>query len=99
MKIFWTPEARHDRETVWEYISSENLTAAARMDERFSKAVEHLAANPRIGKPGQIAGTRELLPHEHYRLIYEVDGDTIWILTIIHIARRWPPLRSTLPSG
>jgi mRNA-degrading endonuclease RelE of RelBE toxin-antitoxin system len=28
-----------------------------------------------------------------YRLVYEIDGDTIWILTLVHTKRQWPPLR------
>jgi len=33
----------------------------------------------------------ELIPHESYRLVYEIDGDVVWILTLVHTARRWPP--------
>ncbi|HUG22949.1 type II toxin-antitoxin system RelE/ParE family toxin [Piscinibacter sp.] len=43
------------------------------MDELFGLAAARLADFPRLGKPGQIAGTRELIAHENYRLIYEVD--------------------------
>jgi plasmid stabilization system protein ParE len=35
-------------------------------------------------------GTRELIPHESYRLVYEVEGDTVWILALVHTARMWP---------
>jgi plasmid stabilization system protein ParE len=47
-----------------------------------------------MGRPGQIPGTRELIPHESYRLIYEVKADTVWILALVHTARMWPPARS-----
>ena len=33
-----------------------------------------------LGKPGKIPGTRELIPHESYRLVYQIDGETVWIL-------------------
>ena len=46
------------------------------------------------GPPGMVAGTRELTPHRSYRIIYEVGGDMIWILVVIHTARQWPPLQS-----
>jgi len=47
-----------------------------------------------MGRPGELPGTRELFPHKHYRLVYEVDEDedTIWILALIHGARRRPPV-------
>lgn len=63
------------------------------MDERFSDVAFRLERHPKIGRPGKVAGTRELIPHESYRLVYEVDEDTVSILTLIHTARLWPPLR------
>ncbi|WP_232051293.1 type II toxin-antitoxin system RelE/ParE family toxin [Serratia symbiotica] len=64
------------------------------LDERFSEAAECLAEHPLMGVNGQLAGTRELVPHEHYRLIYELDEerDLVWIVTLIHTARCWPPI-------
>jgi len=46
------------------------------------------------GHGGQVPGTRELHPHRSYRLVYEIAGDTAWILVLIHTARLWPPLHS-----
>ena len=93
MRVIWTPEALQDRVDVWDYIAAENPQAAARMDERFSQAASTLMANPRIGRPGIIPSTLELIPHEHYRLVYEMDGDTAWILALVHTSRQWPPVR------
>lgn len=35
MRVVWAPEAEADRELIWEYIASDSLAAAARMDELF----------------------------------------------------------------
>lgn len=94
MRVIWTPEAEQDRVDVWEYIAADNLPAAARMDALFSKAANRLAQHPQLGRAGTIAGTRELIPHESYRLVYEIDGETVWILALVHTARMWPPLQS-----
>lgn len=93
MRVVWTPEAEQDRDEVWEYIATDSMAAAARMDELFSDAAARLVDFPELGRPGKIAGTRELIPHENYRLVYEVDGDTVWMLALVHTARLWPPLR------
>lgn len=45
-----------------------------------------------MGRPGQIPGTRELIPHESYRLV-GVQADTVWILALVHTARQWPSTR------
>ena len=95
MNVVWTPEAEQDRDDVWLYIADDNPQAAVRMDELFSSTVARLSDHPKLGRPGQIPGTRELIPHKNYRLVYEVDGETVWILTLIHTAQQWPPLRSS----
>jgi len=93
VRVVWTPEAQQDRTDVWDYIAADNPRAAARMDELFSDAGALLAQHPHRGKPGRILGTRELIPHESYRLVYQIDGETVWILTLVHTARLWPPVR------
>ena len=92
MRVVWTPEAQQDRADVWDYIAADNARAAARMDELFSDAAARLARTL-LGRLGKIPGTRELSPHESYRLVYEIDGETVWILTLVHTARHWPPVR------
>ncbi len=91
MKVRWTAAARQDRLEIIAYIHADNPRAAARMDQLFSDAAARLARHPRLGRPGKIPGTRELIPHESYRLVYEIDNDTVWVLALVHTARLWPP--------
>lgn len=91
MKLAWTPEAVGDRQAIWDFIASDNAQAAARIDILFSEASTLLEAQPRAGRPGLVTGTRELIPHENYRLVYEIRGDTIWVLALVHTSRQWPP--------
>ena len=93
MKVVWTPEAEQDRDDIWRHIAADNVRAAARLDELFNDAAARLADHPKLGRPGNIPGTRELIPHESYRLVYEIDGETVWVLTLVHTARQWPPAR------
>jgi toxin ParE1/3/4 len=92
--VRWTPEARQDRSDIWDYLAERDGDAALRIDELFSAAVTKLADFPLLGHDGEIPGTRELTSHRSYRLVYEITNDIIWILTIIHTRREWPPLRS-----
>ena len=91
MKDVWTPEADRDRSKIWDYICAENPAAAVRVDTAFRDAARSLRDLPMRGRPGRVAGTRELIPLGVYRLIYEVRDDTIWILALVHTARLWPP--------
>ena len=93
MRVIWAPEAQQDRADIWDYIAADSPRAAARMDKLFSDAAGRLASHPNLGKPGKIAGTRELIPHENYRLVYEIEREAVWILVLIHTAKQWPPLK------
>lgn len=93
MKVIWTPEARQDRADIWDYIATDNPRAAARIDALFSDAAASLAEHPKLGRPGTISGTHELIPHESYCLVYEIEQETVWILALVHTAKQWPPVR------
>lgn len=91
MKVLWASTAEQDRADIIDYISQDNPLAAIRMDELFADAAGRLAVHPYLGMAGLIPGTRELIPHESYRLVYEVQANTVWILALVHTARMWPP--------
>ncbi|WP_081486654.1 type II toxin-antitoxin system RelE/ParE family toxin [Nitrospirillum viridazoti] len=92
MKLIWTRSATINRKKIREYIAQENLAAALALDELFSKRAVHLVKHPAAGRPGRVAGTRELVIHPNYLMIYEVAGGTVRILRLLHAARQWPPI-------
>jgi len=94
VRVLWTPEALQDRIDIWDYIANDNPLAAVHMDELFSDSANRLAEHPKLGRAGKVPGTRELVAHEHYRLVYEINNETVWVLTLIHTARLWPQARS-----
>lgn len=90
MRVFWTATAETARREIITYIAQDNSNAALRMDDLFFEAVDHLKNHPFMGKPGILAGTRELIPHPSYRLVYEVEQDAIFIIALVHTSRLWP---------
>ena len=60
-----------------------------RVDTDFANVVEDLAEYPELGKPGLVSGTRELFPVHNYRIVYEVNGQEVWILAIAYTSRLW----------
>jgi addiction module RelE/StbE family toxin len=93
VKVVWTEVARQDRTTILDHIAADNRQAAARMNRVFREAAGNLAEHPKMGKEGEMPGTREVVPHPSYRLVYEIDRTTVWVLMLIHTARQWPPVR------
>ncbi len=91
MKLHWTPEAITNREAIYDYIEAESPVSAIALDELFTEQCHRLIHHSSLGRPGRVAGTRELVVHRHYVLVYDVTTDLIRILGILHTARQWPP--------
>jgi addiction module RelE/StbE family toxin len=91
VKLFWTLEARQDRRTIREYIAKENPAAALTLDELFTHKAGNLTHHPAMARPGRMHGTRELVVHPNHILVYDVAGDQIRILRVLHARRQWPP--------
>jgi toxin ParE1/3/4 len=81
-----------DRDEIFEFIAQFDPAAADRTDRRFEAAARRLADHPFSARLGEIPGTRELIPHPSYRIVYQVDADSVQILNVIHTARQWPPV-------
>ena len=61
-------------------------------DPAQATAAARLADHPEIGRTGRILGTREVIPHKSYCLVYEIEQETVWVLALVHTARQWPPV-------
>ena len=93
MRLLWTRLASHDRKAIREYIAQDSPAAAIKLDELFVVTARDLLAQPHIGRPGRVAGTRELVAHPNYILIYDVADQAVVvrILRVLHAALPWPP--------
>ncbi|MBA5607175.1 type II toxin-antitoxin system RelE/ParE family toxin [Duganella sp. FT3S] len=91
MKLVWTRPASLDRKEIREYIAQDNPAAALALDALLGTMAGRLADHPGLGKPGRVAGTRELVAHQHYILLYDTAGDQVRVLRVLHTARQWPP--------
>ena len=91
MRLEWSPFALEDRDSIFDYIEQDNPRAAVIMDERLHDQTKLLMQFPECGRPGRIEGTRELfISSTHYIAAYQILGDTIRILRVLHSAQLWP---------
>lgn len=93
MELFWTPEATQDRDEIYGYIEADKPAAAPALDELFAEKAGRLIDHPGLGRPGRVAGTRELVAHRNYILVYDLAGDLARLLRVLHAARQWPSQR------
>jgi toxin ParE1/3/4 len=61
MKIVFSARFTRDLEAIQDYIAQNNPPAAYRLAQTIRQRVQHLGAHPNMGRPGRIAGTRELV--------------------------------------
>jgi len=94
VRLGWTPEALEDRRAIYDTIEADNPGAALDLDELLSEKAARLVDHPGLGRPGRVEGTRELVAHRNYILIYDVAGDLVRVLRVLHTARMWPPTRN-----
>ena len=70
---------------------AESPRAAILVDERISAAIGTLAHFPESGRPGRVAGTRELvIGRTPYIAAYAVLESKVRVLRILHGAQIWP---------
>jgi toxin ParE1/3/4 len=93
VKLVWTRTASTDRKEIREYIAQADPVAALALDELISQKAGDLVDHPGLGRPGRVTGTRELVLHQNYILIYDTSADLIRLLRVLHAARQWPPAR------
>ncbi len=97
MNVHWTDPAQTDLYGILEYIARDNPDAAVRVERRIVIAIQGLTEHPRRGRPGRVAGTRELVvPGLPYIVIYTsaqprpAADPEIAVLRVVHGARQWP---------
>ncbi|NJL50366.1 MAG: type II toxin-antitoxin system RelE/ParE family toxin [Bacteroidales bacterium] len=97
MKLVWSAFAVADRDGIFTHIEADNPRAAIVVDERIAAAARRLVDFPESGRPGRVAGTRELvITGTPYIAAYAVTAEAIRILRVLHGAQRWP---NELPQG
>jgi toxin ParE1/3/4 len=61
LTIRWTRQAIADVDHIYDFIAANNAAAAQAMVDRIDRAINNLAAYPRMGRVGRLAGSRELV--------------------------------------
>ena len=92
MTVIWSPEALFDLADLREYIAEDKPNAARRVAIAIVQTVEEgLSMNPKLGHPGRVPGTRELvIPKMPFIVPYRIRANVLEVLGVYHHARRWP---------
>lgn len=86
--IRWTTEAADQFEAAVRYIQQDNPGAARKLVETVIGLVDQLATFPRMGRPGEVKGTRELVVPP-YVVVYRHTDEIVEILYVWHGSQDW----------
>ena len=91
MELRWTEAAAADLERIADYLLDHIPERAADLVRQIYNAPSGLLTFPSRGRLGKKKGTRELvLSPLPYLIVYQVKGDVIHIVRILHGAQEWP---------
>jgi toxin ParE1/3/4 len=88
MKVAWSEPAVADLVAIYDYIARDSPHYAQRFVEKLIAAAEPLESFPQLGRlvPEGDGRHRELLVAS-YRIIYRLEGQTIFVVTVVHGSR------------
>jgi toxin ParE1/3/4 len=90
-ELRWTREAAADLENIANYLFEKTPERAAELVWGIYDAPIALLTFPYRGRVGRKEGTRELvLSPLPYIVVYQVRGETVHVVRILHGAQKWP---------
>lgn len=90
MIVRWLPHAINARFDQLDYIAADNPRAAIEQDLKIERQVQMLLDHPRMGRPGRVIGTRELvISGTPFILVYTESLGSIDIIRFLHSAQHW----------
>jgi toxin ParE1/3/4 len=90
LPIRWRASAVDDLEEIVAYISARNPVAARGLRDRIETCVLPLSSHPYLFRSGRVPGTREIVAHPNYIVVYRVLADAVEIVSVVHTARNYP---------
>ena len=90
MQVKWTDKALADLDIIVRYIFQENPAAAFDIEDLILNGVQNLSQFPYLGRVGLVFGTRELVIHPNYIVVYRIDEPLVHIISVVHTRRQYP---------
>jgi toxin ParE1/3/4 len=90
LPVVWRKKAAKNLITIIDYISEKNFSAADALYDEIEQATSQLPQHPYLYRHGRVAGTRELVVHPNYLVVYRVTTSEIEIVAILHSRQKYP---------
>ncbi|KVK81022.1 type II toxin-antitoxin system RelE/ParE family toxin [Burkholderia sp. MSMB1498] len=82
--------AEEDLLGILEFIGEDDPDVALALVQMIREKAEGLRGRPRLYRTERLPGTREMVVHHNYIVVYSIDVDLIEILNVKHARQQWP---------
>ena len=91
-RIEWKQIAEDELNDIVDFIANESPTSAEHFAADLRTKVSKLVEHPELYRPGRKRGTREMVVHPNYIVIYRIINKraVVEILRVKHAAKKWP---------
>lgn len=90
LSIVWADEAQADLLDIVRYVAERNPAAAVQLGRSIEESVWPLPEHPYLFRPGRMPGTREIVAHRNYIVVYRVELACIEVLCVVHARQEYP---------
>lgn len=97
LSIIWSQPARSDLANIIRYLANQNPFAARRIKKIIEEAILPVAEHPYLFRCGRVAGTREIVAHTNYIVVYRVDALHLTVLSVLHARQEYPKTEELSP--
>jgi len=91
MRVEFSNEAIADLREISAYLSPRHMRGAVRVLDQILNSADMLGDHPELGRIYEDGPERRLdVPRFPYAIYYELHGNTVMILTVLHTSRKPP---------
>lgn len=90
LPIVWRVRALEGLGEIIRHIAMRNPTAARRIKYLIEQSVIPASEHPYLFRPGRVPGTREVVAHPNYILVYRVVANHIEVVQVLHARQQYP---------
>ena len=91
LPVFWRASARANLAAIIRFIANDSPPAARRMRGLIEASVLPAAEHPYLYRSGRVPGTREIIAHPNYIVVYQVMAERIEVVSVLHARQEYPP--------
>jgi toxin ParE1/3/4 len=90
LPVVWLDDAIADLANILTYIAGADPSAARRLKARLEAAPLPLTEHPYLYPAGRVPGTREVVAHPNYVIVYRVAAERIEVVNVLHARQQYP---------